>query len=75
MTGHLFGAAGAVGAIAAIRSVYEGVVPATRNLESPDPEAGLDLIAGLPRQMPVPATLANAFGFGGHNAALLFTAA
>lgn len=75
MTGHLFGAAGAVGAIAAVRSVYEGVVPATRNLESPDPEVGLDVVAGGPRRMPVPAALANAFGFGGHNAALLFTSA
>lgn len=75
MTGHLFGAAGAVGAIAAVRSVYEGVVPATRNLESPDPEVGLDVVAGGPRRMPVPAALANAFGFGGHNTALLFTSA
>ncbi|MFG2229784.1 beta-ketoacyl-[acyl-carrier-protein] synthase family protein [Streptomyces sp. NPDC048723] len=75
MTGHLFGAAGAVGAIAAVRAVYEGVVPATRNLESLDPEVGLDVVAGGPRRMPVPAALANAFGFGGHNAALLFTSA
>ncbi|WKD30748.1 beta-ketoacyl-[acyl-carrier-protein] synthase family protein [Streptomyces xanthophaeus] len=75
MTGHLFGAAGAVGAVAAVRSVYEGVVPATRNLESPDPEVGLDVVAGGSRRMPVPAALANAFGFGGHNAALLFTSA
>ncbi|MFJ8011148.1 beta-ketoacyl-[acyl-carrier-protein] synthase family protein [Streptomyces sp. NPDC096339] len=75
MTGHLFGAAGAVGAIAAVRAVYEGVVPATRNLASPDPEVGLDVVAGGPRRMRVPAALANAFGFGGHNAALLFTSA
>ncbi|MFB7256672.1 beta-ketoacyl-[acyl-carrier-protein] synthase family protein [Streptomyces nojiriensis] len=75
MTGHLFGAAGALGAIAAVRAVYDGVVPATRNLESPDPEIGLDVVAGGPRRMPVPAALANAFGFGGHNAALLFTSA
>ncbi|MFG2483910.1 beta-ketoacyl-[acyl-carrier-protein] synthase family protein [Streptomyces virginiae] len=75
MTGHLFGAAGAVGAIAAVRAVYEGVVPATRNLDSPDPEIGLDVVAGGPRRMPVPAALTNAFGFGGHNAALLFTSA
>ncbi|MCF3184164.1 beta-ketoacyl-ACP synthase II [Streptomyces polychromogenes] len=75
MTGHLFGAAGAVGAVAAVRAVYEGVVPPTRNLESQDPEIGLDVVAGTARRMPVPAALANAFGFGGHNAALLFTSA
>ncbi|MFJ8210784.1 beta-ketoacyl-[acyl-carrier-protein] synthase family protein [Streptomyces sp. NPDC096033] len=75
MTGHLFGAAGAVGAVAAVRAVYEGVVPPTRNLESQDPEIGLDVVAGAARRMPVPAALANAFGFGGHNAALVFTSA
>ncbi|MFD5417639.1 beta-ketoacyl-[acyl-carrier-protein] synthase family protein [Streptomyces sp. NPDC127069] len=75
MTGHLFGAAGAVGAVAAVRAVYEGVVPPTRNLESQDPETGLDVVAGAARRMPVPAALANAFGFGGHNAALVFTSA
>ncbi|MFH7599153.1 beta-ketoacyl-[acyl-carrier-protein] synthase family protein [Streptomyces racemochromogenes] len=75
MTGHLFGAAGAVGAVAAVRAVYEGVVPPTRNLEVPDPAVGLDVVAGVARRMPVPAALANAFGFGGHNAAVLFTSA
>ncbi|MBB5119482.1 3-oxoacyl-ACP synthase [Streptomyces eurocidicus] len=75
MTGHLFGAAGAVGAIAAVLAVRDGVVPAVRNLVELDPEVGLDVVAGTPRHGRVPAALANAFGFGGHNASLVFTAA
>ncbi|MEU7280720.1 beta-ketoacyl-ACP synthase II [Streptomyces sp. NPDC045431] len=75
MTGHLFGAAGAVGALAAIMAVREGVVPPTVNLETLDPEVKLDVVTGGPRRGPVGAALTNAFGFGGHNASLVFTAA
>lgn len=73
MTGHLFGAAGAVGALAAILAVRDGVVPAVRNLEVLDPEVKLDVVAGEPRRGRYEAALANAFGFGGHNASLVFT--
>ncbi|MCF2530266.1 beta-ketoacyl-[acyl-carrier-protein] synthase family protein [Yinghuangia soli] len=72
MTGHLCGAAGALGAVAAILAVRDGVVPATRNLVELDPEVKLDVVAGAPRHGSVPAALANAFGFGGHNASLVF---
>ncbi|WP_436790729.1 beta-ketoacyl-[acyl-carrier-protein] synthase family protein [Yinghuangia sp. YIM S10712] len=75
MTGHLFGAAGALGAMAAILAVRDGVVPATRNLDEIDPEVKLDVVTGRPRRGPVPAALTNAFGFGGHNASLVFTRA
>ncbi|MFF3862888.1 beta-ketoacyl-[acyl-carrier-protein] synthase family protein [Streptomyces sp. NPDC002209] len=74
MTGHLFGAAGAVGAIAAILAVRDGVVPATRNLDTLDPDIGLDVVRGEARHGRVPAALSNAFGFGGHNVSLVFTA-
>ncbi|MCX5150288.1 MULTISPECIES: beta-ketoacyl-[acyl-carrier-protein] synthase family protein [unclassified Streptomyces] len=74
MTGHLFGAAGAVGAIAAILAVRDGAIPATRNLDALDPGIGLDVVRGSARHGRVPAALANAFGFGGHNASLVFTA-
>lgn len=74
MTGHLFGAAGAVGAIAAVLAVRDGVIPATRNLDTLDPGIGLDVVRGAARRGPVPAALVNAFGFGGHNASLVFTA-
>ncbi|WFB06631.1 beta-ketoacyl-ACP synthase II [Streptomyces sp. LX-29] len=75
MTGHLFGAAGAIGAIAALLAVRDGVVPATRNLDSLDPRVELDVVAGGPRRGRIAAALANSFGFGGHNASLVFTPA
>ncbi|MFJ6214549.1 beta-ketoacyl-[acyl-carrier-protein] synthase family protein [Streptomyces sp. NPDC092296] len=75
MTGHLFGAAGALGALAAILSVRDSAVPPTVNLTDPDPAIGLDVVTGRPRTGPLTAVLSNAFGFGGHNAALVFTPA
>ncbi|MCP9208120.1 beta-ketoacyl-[acyl-carrier-protein] synthase family protein [Streptomyces sp. NEAU-Y11] len=75
MTGHLFGAAGAVGALAAVLAVRDGVIPPTRNLDALDPEVGLDVVAGGPRRGALTAALANSFGFGGHNASLVFTSA
>ncbi|MFH8595205.1 beta-ketoacyl-[acyl-carrier-protein] synthase family protein [Streptomyces rimosus] len=75
MTGHLFGAAGAVGALAAILAVRDGIVPATQNVDTLDPEIGLDVVMGEPRKGAVSAALTNSFGFGGHNASLIFTAA
>lgn len=73
MTGHLFGAAGAIGAIAAILAVRDGIIPATQNLDSLDPEVKLDVVSGRPRTGALTAALANSFGFGGHNASLVFT--
>jgi 3-oxoacyl-[acyl-carrier-protein] synthase II len=70
MTGHLLGAAGAIEAIATVLAVQNDVVPPTINLDDPD-----DLRVDVPdkaREMPVPAALNDSFGFGGHNAALLF---
>ncbi|MFI2241848.1 beta-ketoacyl-[acyl-carrier-protein] synthase family protein [Streptomyces chrestomyceticus] len=75
MTGHLFGAAGAAGALAAILAVRDGVVPATQNVDTLDPEIGLDVVMGGPRKGALSAALTNSFGFGGHNASLVFTAA
>ncbi|MFT2019057.1 beta-ketoacyl-[acyl-carrier-protein] synthase family protein [Streptomyces sp. 796.1] len=75
MTGHLFGAAGALGALAAVLAVRDGVVPATQNLDVQDPGIALDVVRGAPRRGPVPAALANAFGFGGHNISLIVTPA
>ncbi|WP_371499897.1 beta-ketoacyl-ACP synthase II [Kitasatospora sp. NBC_00374] len=75
MTGHLFGAAGALGALVAILAVRDGVVPATRNLDTLDPAVKLDVVAGRPRVGALGAALTNSFGFGGHNASLVFTPA
>jgi 3-oxoacyl-[acyl-carrier-protein] synthase II len=75
MTGHLLGAAGAVEAIATILAVYHGVIPPTINLDDPDDRLDLDVAAHKARHLDIPAALNNSFGFGGHNAALIFTRA
>ncbi len=75
MTGHLFGAAGAIGALAAILAVRDGVIPATRNLDNLDPDVKLDVVSGAPRHGALAAAMTNSFGFGGHNASLVFTPA
>ncbi|KJS53607.1 3-oxoacyl-ACP synthase [Streptomyces rubellomurinus subsp. indigoferus] len=74
MTGHLFGAAGALGAVSVILSLRDRVIPATRNLDDLDPQVKLDVVAGRPRRGTLGAALTNSFGFGGHNASLVFTA-
>jgi 3-oxoacyl-[acyl-carrier-protein] synthase II len=73
--GHLLGAAGAVEAIITVLSIHDGVVPATLNLEDLDPKVLLDVVAGEPRKIDLIAAVNDSFGFGGHNVALLFTAA
>ncbi len=71
MTGHLLGASGAIEAIATVLSVANDVVPPTINLD--DPEDGLAVdVPTKAREMTVTAALNDSFGFGGHNAALLF---
>ncbi|RLP92438.1 MULTISPECIES: beta-ketoacyl-ACP synthase II [unclassified Micromonospora] len=75
MTGHLLGAAGALESIATILAIRDGVVPPTINLDDPDDGLTLEVAAHKARQMEIPAALNNAFGFGGHNVALVFTRA
>ncbi|MFU8872995.1 beta-ketoacyl-ACP synthase II [Micromonospora sp. SL4-19] len=75
MTGHLLGAAGALESIATILAIRDGVVPPTINLDDPDEGLTLEVAAHKARHMEVPAALNNAFGFGGHNVALVFTRA
>ncbi|MFI5832655.1 beta-ketoacyl-ACP synthase II [Micromonospora sp. NPDC051300] len=73
MTGHLLGAAGALESIATILAIRDGVVPPTINLDDPDDGLNLDVAAHKARHLEIPAALNNAFGFGGHNVALVFT--
>ncbi|MET7709338.1 beta-ketoacyl-ACP synthase II [Micromonospora sp. NPDC005413] len=73
MTGHLLGAAGALESIATILAIRDGVVPPTINLDDPEPGLTLEVAAHKARHMEIPAALNNAFGFGGHNVALVFT--
>jgi len=74
MTGHLLGAAGAIEAIIAIKSINENIIPPTINLEHPDPEipANIRIVSREALQKHIKAAMSNAFGFGGHNATLVF---
>lgn len=75
VTGHLIGAAGAVEAVAALLAVRDGVVPPTANLEQLGDGIELDVVAGSPREIGSKPAISNSFGFGGHNASLVLTAA
>jgi len=72
MIGHLMGAAGAVEAIACVKSLESGWVHPTLNYEYPDPECDLDYVSEGARQLSPRVVLSNSFGFGGHNGCLLF---
>jgi 3-oxoacyl-[acyl-carrier-protein] synthase II len=72
MIGHLMGASGAVEAIACIKSINDGVVHPTINLDTPDPECDLDYVPNEARRADVRVALSNSMGFGGHNACLVF---
>lgn len=72
MTGHLLGAAGAIEAVISVLVLKEGVIPPTINLDHPDEELDLDYVPHKSRKQNVTAVLSNSFGFGGHNASLLF---
>ena len=78
MTGHLLGAAGALGALAAVLAIDTGKIPPTLNLETLDPACaalGLNFTANTAVEKRVDAALANSFGFGGTNASLVFARA
>ena len=75
MTGHLLGAAGAIESIATVLAVRNDVVPPTINLDDPDDGLDLDVVANRARTLSIPAAMKNSFGFGGHNAVLVFTRA
>ncbi|CEN33186.1 beta-ketoacyl-ACP synthase II [Capnocytophaga cynodegmi] len=74
MTGHLLGAAGAVEAVASILSVKHGIIPPTINFETPDEQIDpkLNFTFNKAQKRDVKVAMSNTFGFGGHNACLLF---
>jgi 3-oxoacyl-[acyl-carrier-protein] synthase II len=74
MTGHCLGAAGALEAIACIKSINEGIVPPTINHFTDDPEldSKINFTFNVAQHRKVRAALSNSFGFGGHNATLIF---
>jgi 3-oxoacyl-[acyl-carrier-protein] synthase II len=71
-TGHCLGAAGAVEAAFTILALDRGVLPPTINQTTPDPTCDLDFIPNEAREEQVEVAVSNSFGFGGHNACLVF---
>ena len=70
--GHLLGAAGSVEAIFCLQAMRDGQLPPTLNLENPDAETAIDLVAMKSKPKELTTVLSNSFGFGGTNAALVF---
>ena len=71
MLGHMFGAAGAIEAMACVLAIHEGVLPPTINYEEPDPDCDLDYVPNEAREAHVRVALSNAMGLGGHNGCVL----
>ena len=72
MTGHLLGAGGAVEAVTCARVLTDGMIPPTINYEHPDPVCDLDYVPNTARAAAIKTIMSNSFGFGGHNAVLIF---
>ncbi|GAB4436919.1 MAG: beta-ketoacyl-ACP synthase II [Anaerolineae bacterium] len=71
MIGHAFGAAGAIEALACVKSIQTGVIHPTINYHTPDPACDLDYVPNTARRHPVNIALSNSFGLGGQNACLI----
>lgn len=72
MTGHLLGAAGGLEATVCVLAIDRSLIPPTINYEYPDEGCDLDFVPNVARQAEVNVALSNSFGFGGHNATLIF---
>jgi 3-oxoacyl-[acyl-carrier-protein] synthase II len=73
MTGHLLGASGAIEAVFCILAIRDEILPPTINYRTPDPECDLDYVPNEPRKALPKHVMSNSFGFGGHNATLIFS--
>ena len=72
MTGHLLGASGALEAAITVMALKNQIAPPTINLRNSDPDCDLDYTPGSLRQATITTAMSNSFGFGGHNASLIF---
>jgi 3-oxoacyl-(acyl-carrier-protein) synthase len=71
MTGHLFGAAGAIEAMVCVKTLTDGIISPTINYETPDPECDLDYTPNEARQANVSVAMSNSFGLGGRNSTII----
>jgi beta-ketoacyl-acyl-carrier-protein synthase II len=71
VTGHCFGAAGAIEAMMCVLAVHHGLLPPTINYEHPDPACDLDYVPNVAREVRIDVALSNAMGLGGHNGCVL----
>jgi 3-oxoacyl-[acyl-carrier-protein] synthase II len=72
MTGHSLGAAGAIEAGVCVLAMQNGIIPPTIHLEKADAACDLDYVPNVARSASLQAVMTNSFGFGGHNASLVF---
>lgn len=72
MTGHLYGAAGAIEAMVCVKTITDGIIPPTINYETPDSDCDLDYTPNQARQADVSVAMSNSFGLGGRNATIIF---
>jgi 3-oxoacyl-[acyl-carrier-protein] synthase II len=72
MTGHIMGATGAIESVFCTLAIQNNIAPPTINYETPDPDCDLNYVPNEPQSRAIQVALNNAFGFGGHNAVLVF---
>lgn len=72
MTGHLLGAAGALESIFCLLAIRDNILPPTINYQTPDPECDLDYVPNQSKSANISTVMTNSFGFGGHNASLIY---
>ncbi len=70
--GHLLGGAGGIESVFSVMALKDGIIPATMNYATPDPECDLDYVPNAPRKQQVEYVLCNDFGFGGTNASIIY---
>jgi 3-oxoacyl-[acyl-carrier-protein] synthase II len=70
--GHSLGASGGIEAVITIKAVGAQIAPPTINLDNPDPDCDLDYTPNVPKERRIDAAMSNSFGFGGHNASIIF---
>ena len=72
MTGHLLGASGALEAVISVMALQKSQIPPTINLSTADPDCDLNYTPNSPQSRKINSVMSNSFGFGGHNASLIF---